>query len=187
MPALFLTLLAAAIVTLAGRDQLRVARIGAVLGAGTGLLVAIIVSAIATSAIAAWAAGMLSGMLTPAAKQIFVAMALGLAALELAFLRAGKAPAEPTRSAGAIFLVLFATQLTDAARFLVLALTIATGEPVLAAIGGALGSMAALLTGACAGEYWEKAVPLAAVRYIAAALLGLAAVIMFLSGRGILG
>lgn len=186
MPALFLTLLAAAIVTFAGRDQLRVARIGGVLGAGTGLIVAIIVSSVIASAVAAWFAGTLTGMLTPAAKQIFVAIALALAGLELVFFRAGKAPVEPTRSAGAIFLVLVSTQVFDAARFLIVALALATGEPILCAIGGALGSMVALVSGACAGDWWERTVPLGVMRYVAAGLLGFAALVIFLVARGLL-
>lgn len=53
MPALFLSLLACLLLTLAGRDQVRVARLSAMLGAGTGLFVAIWLSAMATSALAA--------------------------------------------------------------------------------------------------------------------------------------
>lgn len=185
MPAFFLTLLAAAIVTFAGRDQLRVSRIGGTLGAGTGLIVAIIASAIIASAIAAWFSGTLEGMLTPAAKQIFVALALGLAALELLFFKSGKRPAEPTRSAGAIFIVLVSTQIFDAARFLIVALALATGEPILCAIGGGLGGMIALIIGAISGDDWERAMPIALMRYIAAGLLGLAAIVLFLIARGI--
>ena len=41
MPALFLSLLACLLLTLAGREQVRVARLSAALGPGTALLVAI--------------------------------------------------------------------------------------------------------------------------------------------------
>jgi len=48
---------------------------------------------------------------------------------------AGRAPAEPTRSFGAILIVLGAAQLTAAAGFLVFALAGATGAPWLATAG----------------------------------------------------
>ncbi|GAA0272506.1 hypothetical protein GCM10009127_11110 [Alteraurantiacibacter aestuarii] len=186
MPALFLCLLACALVTIAGRDQLRVARLSARLGPGAGLFAAIWLSAIATCALAAWIGTQLAAMMTGDAKLMFVALAVLLAALELFVLRAGKAPRQPTRSTGAILLVLLAVQATDAARFLVLSLSIMTGEWVLAAIGGALGSGIALSAAAMAGAEWEARVPLRLLANITGGILLLAALLIGMTARGII-
>lgn len=186
MPAFFLTMMACLAVTLAGREQVRAARLSAGLGKGAVLLVIVWICAIATSALAAWGGTLLAPMLAAEAKQMFVAIALLLSALELAFLRAGRAPKEPTRSAGAITIVMFAAQLTDAARFLVVALTLQTGEPELAAAGGALGSGLALTAAVLAGAEWEARVPQRLLSYIFATVLAVIAIIMGLSARGII-
>lgn len=186
MPAFFLTLMACLIVTLAGREQIRVAQLAGALGKGRVLLAIIWICAFATSAIAAWASTLIAPLLTPPAKTMFIAIALLLSAGELAFLRAGPAPKEPTRSAGAIFIVIFAAQLTDAARFLVLALSIQTGEPSFAAIGGAIGSAIALSLAVFAGKDWEGRVPHRLLAYGAAAILLVIAIYLGLLSRGII-
>ena len=187
MPAFFLTLLACLLVTAASREQLRVARLSAALGAGTGLFVAIGLSSIVTSAVAAWAGWLIAPSMAGAAKQMFVALALILGAVELAFLRSGPVPKEPTRSVGAIALVLFFKQLTDASRFLVLGFSVVTGDPYLAAAGGALGSGAALCIAVMAGAEWEARVPVRKLALGLAAVLFVAAIFTGLSARGILG
>ncbi|WP_342356659.1 hypothetical protein [Novosphingobium aerophilum] len=103
--------------------------------------------AVASSALAAWLGGrMLAGM-APAARGLFGAIALLLAGGEMLLLAPKPAPQEPTHSLFAAGVVLLALQLTDAARFLILALAVGTAAPIPAAIGGALGSMAALAAG----------------------------------------
>jgi Ca2+/H+ antiporter, TMEM165/GDT1 family len=186
MPAFFLSFLACLLLVAAGRDQVRVARLSAALGPGTGLLAAIWLSAIGASIVAAWAANLLAPLLPPAARQMFVALVLGLAALEMALRRAPPAPAEPTRSTGAILLVLIVAQVTDSARLVVLALAL-TGNVWLAAAGGALGSGVALTLAALAGREWEARVPLRPVALGLAAVLLVAAVIIGLSARGLIG
>lgn len=187
MPALFLTLVTTALAMASGRSALLVARLSGRFGGGLGLLALCWITAAATAAIAAWAGSLLAPMMPPAGKTMFAAAALALAALEVLIARPGRAPAEPTRSFGAIALVLFAGQLTDAARFLVLALAVATGEPVFAAVGGALGSGLVLTAGWALGASWEKRVFLRTVRFAAAALFGIAAALTALAARGIIG
>jgi len=118
---------------------------------------------------------------------MFVAMALLLAALELFFLRARAAPKEPTRSTGAILLVLLTGQLTDATRFLVLALAVATGDMVLTAAGGAVGSGVALTAACIAGAQWDRRVPERRLALAAGGVLTLAALFIGISARGLLG
>ncbi|AKH44030.1 putative Ca2+/H+ antiporter (TMEM165/GDT1 family) [Altererythrobacter atlanticus] len=186
MPAFFTTLIACVLATIGGREVVSTARLSHSLGQGVGLLVAIWASCIASSALAAWVGGVLAPMMAPDAKQVFAAMALLMGAGELALLRPRRKPAEPTRSAGAMLLVLLASQITDAARFLVLALSVANGVPMLAAAGGALGSGIVLTFAWAMGAEWEERLPLAALRWAAATLLLLAGAAMLLIGLGIL-
>jgi len=186
LPSFFLALVAAALATLGGREAVRVARLSAALGGGRALLVAgWIACAIACMLAARLGAG-IAGELVPDAKAMLVAIALLLAALELLVLRPGRAPAEPTRSFGAVLLVLGAAQLTAAAGFLVFALASATGAPWLAALGGALGSGAVFTTAWSLGAEWEARMPLGLLRYGVAGLLLAAAVATGLSARGLL-
>ena len=186
MPSFFLALLAAAAATLGGREAVRVARLSAALGGAVGLLVAGWIACAAGCAIAARLGADLADQLAPEAKAMFVAIALLVSAVELAVLRPGRAPAEPTRSFGAILLVLGAGQLTAAAAFLVFALAGATGAPWLAGAGGALGSGAVLTVAWSMGGEWEARMPLGVVRFGVAGLLLAAALITGLTARGLL-
>jgi len=187
LPSFFLALIAAAAATLGGGEAVRVGRLSAALGAGTGLLAASWLACILACALSAWLGAGIAAQLGLEAKAMLVAIALLLAGLELLVLRPGRAPAEPTRSFGAILIVLGAAQLTAAAGFLVFALAGATGAPWLAAAGGALGSGAALTGAWSLGAEWEARVPLGVVRHTVAALLILAAIVTGLEARGILG
>ncbi len=187
MPALFLALLTSALAMIGAPIALQTARLSGALGAGAGLLVVCWVTAAATAALAAWAGAWLAPLMAPAAKAMFVAAALAVSSLELLFIRSRAAPAEPTRSLGAMALVLLAGQVTDAARFFVLALSVATGAPALAAAGGVLGSGAVLTAAWASGAEWERRVPLRAVRLGVSGLFMLAAIVVALSARGVIG
>ncbi len=67
------------------------------------------------------------------------------AEVESLLLAPGKPPKEPTRSLGALAIVLLAHQLTDAARFLVFAIAVAFAAPLPAAVGGTIVLTAAWL------------------------------------------
>lgn len=166
---------------------MRVARLGALLGAGVALLVACWFACVLACGLAAWLGARIAAQMIPEAKAMLVAIALLLAGLELALLRPGRAPTEPTRSFGAIALVLSGAQLTAAAGFLVFALAAATGAPGLAGVGGALGSGAVLSAAATMGGEWETRLPLSLLRYLAAGALVVAALVTGLSARGLLG
>ena len=187
MPSFFLALLAAAAAMLGGREAVRVARLSAALGSGLGLLVACWIAAILGSALAARVGAGIAEQLVPNAKAMLVAIALLLAGLELAILRPGRAPAEPTRSLGATLLVLSGAQVTAAASFLVFALAGASGTPWLAAAGGAVGSGAVLTAVWAAGSEWEARLPLGVLRYTVGGLLVAAALVTGISARGLLG
>ncbi len=145
-------LLAVLIVGVGARDQLLVAQLAARQGRHPAALVLALASAAATSALAAWAALALTAQMNGNARLFFAALACGFAGLELILARAPKPPAEPTHSLGAFLIVLIAQQLTDAARFLVLAIALATRAPIAAGVGGALASMAVVAAGWLAGN-----------------------------------
>lgn len=185
MAAFLFALAAVFAVSLGARDQLLAARLAKRLGQGWGLLV---VGALAStvSALAMAAAGLALTLVLPApAADMLVAIALLIAAVELAWRRHAALPDEPTRSLFAIFVVLLARQLGDAARFLVFAFA-ASGSAWLAGIGGALGGTAALALAVMASDelvLW----PLPSIRLGLAAVLGIVAVAIGLSARGLIG
>ncbi len=185
MPAFFLTFLACLVVTIAGREQLRVARLSAALGPGPGLWLVVVASSLLTTLFAAWLGHALAPAMAGAGKQMFVALALLLAGLEVAILRAPARPQEPTRSTGAIFIVLAAAQFTDAARFIVLAMVVATDRLELTFAGGAAGALAALSIAMVAGQRWEQNLPVRRLAQVVGALLVLAALVLGMSARGI--
>lgn len=165
---------------------MRVARLSAGLGGSGALLVAGWLACAIACALAARLGAGVAGELVPDAKTMLVALALLLAGLELLILRPGRAPAEPTRSFGAVLLVLGAAQLTAATGFLVFALAAATGSPWLSAAGGLLGSGAVFTAAWSMRAQWEARMPLGLLRYGVAALLLTAAVVTGFSARGLL-
>jgi Ca2+/H+ antiporter, TMEM165/GDT1 family len=186
MPALFLAMLTCALAVIGSRPALLVARLSEGRG-GTVLVLICWLTAAVTSALAGWAATPVIPLMAPPAKGMVVAAAVLLAAFELLFMNANAPAAEPTRSFGAIALVLVAGQVTDSARFFVLALAVATAAPALAAIGGAIGSGAVLTVALALGADWESRMPLRAIRRVVSAVFLLAAIVVGLSARGVIG
>ncbi|MBV1916855.1 MAG: hypothetical protein KUG65_02165, partial [Sphingomonadaceae bacterium] len=107
------------------------------------LIIAALLAA-ATAAFAGWAATLIVPLMQPAARVFLCALALGFAGGESLVLRPRVAKGEPTHSLGAFSFVLLAHQLTDAARFVIFGIAVATNAPVTVAAGGALGGMVLL-------------------------------------------
>ena len=139
--------LAVLVCGIGARDQVLVAGLTRVQGARPMLLVVALLAALGTSAFAGWAAARLVADMEPPARILFAAFALVLAGLEVLVLRGPRAPEEPTGSLFAAFVVLAAQQITDGARFLILALGLATAAPLPAALGGGVASMAVVGAG----------------------------------------
>jgi len=174
MPAFFLAFLAVALAILAGRESVRVARLAAARDGAIGLWLAFLAAGIAAAVIAASLAGELAAMLEPAMRGWMVAAALLMAGIEVLALRAPPPPKEAAQSVGATLLVLFTELLTGATGLLVIALSVALGEPLLSGAGGALGAMAGLGVAALAREDWDK-LPHPAMRLAGASTLLVAA------------
>lgn len=136
---MLLALLACAIAGFGARDQMALAGVVQRQGPRPGLLCTGVLVSCATAAVAAWAAMLVIPLLAPRARLMFAALALAFGGLEALLVSPRRKPAEPTHSLGAMILVLAAHQISDAARFLVLAVAVATQAPIPAAIGGAIG------------------------------------------------
>ncbi len=187
MPSFFLAFIAVLVTSIGSRDQLLVAQLSLRLGRSYGLLGTGWLVAIATAGIMAWGGQAAAQVLPGEGKTMLVAIAMVLAGAELAWPNRVKAAKEPTRSLGAIALVLFSRQLGDAGRFLIFAIAAATGAPVLAGIGGALGAGAAVTLGWLMAESLEDERPLRPVRLVLAGIILLAGIIIGLSARGLIG
>ncbi|HET9630329.1 MAG TPA: hypothetical protein VFP14_12695 [Novosphingobium sp.] len=145
MSGFLFALIACLVASLGARDQVLVARVTEGQGPRPMLLGIALLAACATAAFAAWAGARLLPELAPPLRLVVTAVVLVLAGGEMLLLGPGRAPAEPTRSLAAAFIVLAAQQVTDSARLLVLALAVGTAAPVPAGLGGALGSGATLV------------------------------------------
>ena len=179
MPAFFLTFVAVAAAMLAGRDAHRVARLRVTLGWTGPLLVTGLLAALAGAGLAAWIARELAPLIPPSFKPFVVAVALGLAGLEVLLRTPPDNPREPTRSMGAITLVLLLGMVTDASGFIILSMAIVTGEPLLAAAGGATGALVVLSGAILAAEDWQM-LPLKTLRRIVGTGLLFAAIVIAL-------
>ena len=139
--------LASLLATFGARDQATVAQLGAAQGRRPLLLATALASTIGTTVFVTWAAVQLKAGMTPEARGVFAAMALVFSGAEMLVLGQRKAPAEPTHSLFAAAIVLGAHQVTDATRFLVLALAVGTAAPITAGAGGAIGACLAIGAG----------------------------------------
>ena len=145
MSAALFALLAALLAALGARDQLLVAQMTVRQGPRPGLLLVAVLSSASTCAAAAWLATvMVAELPSIPARLVFAGLALALAGGEALLLGARRPPAEPTHSLFAALAVIAAQQITDAARFIVLALALLTAAPIAAGIGGAAGTALAL-------------------------------------------
>lgn len=179
---LFSLLLVFALAT-GGRDQWLVARWADALGQRGSLLVIGMVSATLTAALMAWAGAGFAAQLPPRAARMLVAFALAIAGFELAWPVKIAEPQEPTRSLGAVAIVLAARQVGDGARFAVFAFAAGANLPATAALGGALGGGAAIALGWSLGGEGLARLPLRPIRLVLAACLILAALFIGLNAR----
>jgi putative Ca2+/H+ antiporter (TMEM165/GDT1 family) len=168
---------------LGGRDQWLVAQWADALGQRLSLLLVGIACAGLSAAALAWAGAELASLMPRRAAQMLVAFALALAAAELAWPIKHSAPREPTRSLGAIAIVLLARQIGDGARFVIFALAAWAHLPLAAGLGGAIGGAGAVALGWMAGASTLSRWPLRAVRLVLAAVLLITALFIGLNAR----
>ena len=152
MSGFYLTLLAVLLSGIGARDQVTVAQMAQAQGQRPMALVIGVAVSMGSAAFAAWAASQVAPLLVPRARLVLAAMALALAGAESLLFAPGRKPAEPTASLFALGVVLLARQVTDAARFLVFAVAVATNAPLAAGLAGAVAGPVLLATGWSAPE-----------------------------------
>lgn len=187
MSGLLFALLAAFLGGFGGKDQCLVAQLRRAHGASVPLIVVAAISAALAASLAVWFGTFLEIGMSEDASTMFVAFALLFAAIELALPARRKAPAEPTRSAGATFLALLSLQATDAARFLLVALTLVMPDPLIIALGGAIGGVSSALLGWAAPDLVLDGGWQVGARRLLAALVFAAALTLGLTARGMIG
>lgn len=183
MSGLIFALLATLLAGIGARDQLTVAGIAARQVQRPGLLGVAAATSIATSGAAAYGGALLAPMMGGNARLMFAALALAFAGVEMLIFAPRRMPEEPTQSLGATAIVLAAHQLTDAARFLVFAIAVATRAPISAGIGGAFGGACVVLAGWLAAENLP-ARQLSMIRRVVGTGLLLLAVVLAMKAMG---
>lgn len=145
------------------RDQVLIAGLTAKLGKRVSLLaVGLLITALTVLA-ATWLAALIAAQLGIENTRPVALLACALAGLEMAMVRLRRLPAEPTRSLGAITLVLIAFQAADAVRLASFALVLVSITPAFTAAGAVLGAMTALGAGWMLGQKFPAS-RLAAIR-----------------------
>lgn len=183
MDVFLLTLVLVFTIALGGRDASIMAGLADRLGRAPALLALGMASAALSAALMAWLGSTFATLLPYRAAQMLVAFALGFAALELALPLKLKQPAEPTRSLGAIALVLLARQVVDAARFVVFAFAALAHVPWVSALGGALAGAGALALAWSVGVEGMARYPVAVWRRLLAGLCAISGVFIGLDAR----
>lgn len=151
MAGFLFALVAIVVAGIGARDQLLVAAIAVRQQRRSLALVVALASAAITAVAAVWLAQATAPLLVGDARIMFAALALTVAGLELIWTQPARLPTEPTRSLGAFALVLFAQQLTDAGRFLLFAIAVASDTPLSAGLGGACGAALVVAAGWAGG------------------------------------
>ena len=148
MTGFFLAFLAVVLTGIGARDQATVAMLSARLGQRPTLLAVALLAGALTAAVAAWLALAVIPMMNGPSRLFLAGLALGLGGIELLLVAPSRRqPSEPTLSLGAAAIVILAHQATDAARFLIFAIAVASAAPIPAGIGGAAGAGAVLTAG----------------------------------------
>lgn len=183
MDGFLLALLLTFVLAFGGRDQVLVAQWSDALGQRMSLLLIALICAGVSAGAMAWLGSGFAALLPRRAGQMLVAFALGAAAIELAWPVKQASPQEPTRSLGAIAIVLLARQIGDGARFAVFALAAWSLWPATAAMGGAVGGGAAAALGWTLGADKLTRWPLRTIRLALAACLIVGALFTGLNAR----
>ena len=152
MAALLFTLLAVVVTGFGARDQALLAAMVARQGARPMLLLMAGVTGIVSVVAAIWLSQVIAAALPAPARQLFVAIALALAGLEMLLLTRRPVPREPTHSLGAFAVVLLAGQVTDAVRFVAMGMAVASRAPLQTALGAGAAVLALAVAAWMAGD-----------------------------------
>jgi Ca2+/H+ antiporter, TMEM165/GDT1 family len=167
MDALIPALVAVLLAEIGGKNQ-NLAHRAAIAGMGVGRIVAALIVTLAVGlGISAFGGSYIARLLTPDARLLLAALALLFAGVPMLLPMRGKDKPVPRHLVPA-----FATsQFGDSAQFIVFALAARGDMPVLAATGGIMGGLVAVLPPLLLGRDWPGKVPVSTLRLVAALLL----------------
>ena len=191
MDSFLFCLILVALIAMGGREQMLVAQLSDSLADGDGdamhrpvpLLVLGVALAAVTAGVMTYAGVSIAQLMPPRAAWMLVALALAFAALELFWPVRVKRALEPTRSLGAIGLVLAWRQLGDGARFAIFAFAAEATYPIPAFLGGAMGGALAVAVGWTVGAQKLSQWPLRWSRMALGVALIVAALFIGLNAR----
>jgi putative Ca2+/H+ antiporter (TMEM165/GDT1 family) len=167
------------------KTQRAVASLAGRSGRPASVLAGLALAAVASSAVAGIAGAMIAHTVTITATSLLAAVALlfaGVAGLIRRETPAGEPGRWPLLSAAALCLV---AEIGERGQLLTFALAARFDSAPLAAAGGAAGLVAACLPAALLGDSFERAAPVRAIRYGAAALFLIAGFIVAVRALGL--
>ena len=172
---LLMAMAAGFVATNGGRAQLLVARLARVLGRSQGLLLSALAASSGTMLLAVWLGSIARLQLDNDLVGWLAALAILAASIELLWPIRMREAKEPTRSLGAISLVLITRQFVDAPRLVVFAASTQLAPATILALGGALGGGICLWFGWRFGDMVDRRFAAKPVRWtMGLILLGLA-------------
>lgn len=136
---------ALAAANLGGRDQTLLSQMGAAQGRRPAVLVMALVAAVVSCGLALCTSLVLTGFASNGAKTLVAALAAAAAGLAMLRPSRSKAPAEPTASLFAAWLVFTVLQFAGPAPWLIVAVGLRTGQPLWTGCLGLGASMAGLV------------------------------------------
>lgn len=188
MDALMAAIVAAALAQIGDRPAWLAAILADRYGTPSRVIAAAFLALLAAGGIAAAGGALLAPRLTPEAKLLMLALALGFQGA--GGFTAAKPPErlDDWRLGGFLtaLLGLFILAFGDGVQFIVLTLAARTPWPWLAAIGGAVGSMVVIAPAALLGEAGWRRLPLRPVRVAASAVFLVAAAILALQALSLI-
>lgn len=170
-----------------GRAQWLVARLSNDLGPSLGLLLCGLTTSGVAMGLSVWLGAMASAHFGSAALSAVAALALFGATGELLWPVRAPLAKEPTRSLGAISLVLFAKQVLDAPRLILFAVATQIPQAIVLGLGGAIGVGFCLWLAWEFGEIIERQFSTVVARWITGLILLVVGGLLLLEATGSAG
>ncbi|QGP79757.1 TMEM165/GDT1 family protein [Sphingobium sp. CAP-1] len=188
MDALLLALLGCLLGEIGDKSQWLVLALAARYHRDGAVIAGIITAAVANAAISAMAGAWIGPMLGADARLLFLALAILFLGVGLLWRVARPDPLDGWRIGAFLTtaLGLFILGFGDGPQFLILGIATRTGDPALAGIGGAIGTIVALVPVVLARDRLLAVLPLRAIRWTGGGVLIVTGAILSLSATGLL-
>lgn len=173
MDALLFALIGCLLGTMGDKSQRLVLALANRFNRDGALIAAILLASIANAALSALAGAFIGPMLAANARLLFLALSLLFLGVGMLWRQSAPDPLAGWRIGAFLtgLLGLFIVQFGDGQQFLILGLATRTGDPVIAGIGGAIGTIVGLVPVVIGREKFLDVLPLKLIRRIAGVLL----------------